>query len=115
MNKHIELVKKWLENKDSVFLEELEANAKAAAAAYDAANAAYDAANAVDDAAYVAAMAAAAANAVDDAAFGAAMAAAANAADDAAFGAAMAAAAYYDYAPDADAAYWIKRFEELTK
>lgn len=73
MNKHIELVKKWLENKDSVFLEELEANAKAAAAA---------------------------ANAAANAAFGAAMAAA---------------AAYYDYAADDDAAYWIKRFEELTK
>ena len=34
MNEHIELVKKWLEDKDSVSLEELEANREAADAAY---------------------------------------------------------------------------------
>ena len=45
MNKHIELVKKWLKDNDSVSLEELEANKKSATA-YDAQaayNAAYDA------------------------------------------------------------------------
>jgi hypothetical protein len=42
MNKHIELVKKWLADKDSVSLEELEANKKAADAAYGACDAAYD-------------------------------------------------------------------------
>lgn len=41
MNKHIELVKEWLANNDSVSLEELEANEKAAEAAYYAAKAAY--------------------------------------------------------------------------
>jgi hypothetical protein len=30
MNKHIELVKKWLKDKDSVSIEELKANKKAA-------------------------------------------------------------------------------------
>ena len=42
MNKHIELVEKWLSNRDSVSLEELEANADAAyiAAADDATDAA---------------------------------------------------------------------------
>ena len=49
MNKHIELVKEWLANNDSVSLEELEANEKAAEAAYYAAYNAY-AAYAVDDA-----------------------------------------------------------------
>ena len=43
MNKHIELVKKWLANKDSVTQEELEANAEAADAY----------ANAVHGAAYI--------------------------------------------------------------
>jgi len=36
MNKHIELVKKWLENNESVSSEELQANKKAAAATYAA-------------------------------------------------------------------------------
>ena len=40
-NKHIELVKKWLADHDSVSQEELKSNAYAAYAAYDAA---YDAA-----------------------------------------------------------------------
>ena len=40
MNKHIKLVKKWLNDKDSVSLEELEANKKSAYAAYDVAIAA---------------------------------------------------------------------------
>ena len=65
MNKHVELVKKWLENEDSVSLEDLQANRKAAFDAYDAAFcdaseaafaayfAGYFAANAAaDDAAY---------------------------------------------------------------
>jgi chemotaxis regulatin CheY-phosphate phosphatase CheZ len=34
MNKHIELVKKWLADKDSVSLKELEANSNAAKAVY---------------------------------------------------------------------------------
>ncbi len=66
MNKHIELVKKWLSDKDSVSVEELEANADAAA------NAAKAAANAAEAAALYAANA-------------------------------------------ADTAYWVKRYEELTK
>ncbi len=40
MNKHIELVKKWLSDKDSVSSEELKANSNAAYAANAAANAA---------------------------------------------------------------------------
>ena len=59
MNKHIELVKKWLADKDSVSQEELEANSKAAADVSDyAANAAY----AADVADYAAAYAANAAD-----------------------------------------------------
>ena len=54
MNKHIELVKKWLKDKDAVSLEELEANKEGAntsyaaykAAYYAAAKAAYGSANA---------------------------------------------------------------------
>jgi len=58
MNKHIELVKKWLADKDSVSLEELKANkenayATAKAAAYNAAD--YAAYAAADNAAYYAA------------------------------------------------------------
>jgi hypothetical protein len=44
MNKHVELVKKWLADPSSVTLEELKANAEAAAAAYDAEDAAFYAA-----------------------------------------------------------------------
>ena len=44
MNEHIELVKKWLADNDSVSQEELEANAEAAWAASDAYYAAYYAA-----------------------------------------------------------------------
>ncbi len=40
MNKHIELVEKWLEDNNSVSLEELRANTDAADAAYEAAYAA---------------------------------------------------------------------------
>ena len=54
MNKHIELVKKWLKDKDSVSLEELKANKEAAAYGYDAADEAYYAAAAYYDAADVA-------------------------------------------------------------
>ena len=64
MNKHVELVKKWLEDKESVSLEELKANKKGAYAAY---------------------------------------------------GAAMAAANPAYYAAADVAAYWVKRYEELTK
>ena len=79
-NKHIEIVKKWLADKNSVSPEELDA------AAYSVA---YDATGTY---------AAAAANAAD---------AAANATD------ALRGCVGTAYA--ADAAYWVKRFEELTK
>ena len=87
-NKHIELVEKWLADNESVSQKELKANVDAADAAY--ADAAYaDAAYA-----YTAAAAAYAAAYAD-------------------------AAAAYDYAAYADAAaaaaaYWVKRYEELT-
>ena len=55
MNKHIELVEKWLEDRESVSLEELEANRDAAYATYAATyaatratHAAYTAADATD-------------------------------------------------------------------
>jgi hypothetical protein len=52
MNKHIELVKKWLADPDSVTRKELKKNRDAAAAAYDAEDAAaYAAAAAAEDAA----------------------------------------------------------------
>tara|TARA_R110000851_G_scaffold14276_3_gene48338 strand:- start:673 stop:942 length:270 start_codon:yes stop_codon:yes gene_type:complete len=87
-NKHIEIVKKWLADKNSVSPEELDA------AADDAAySVAYDATGT-----YAAAKAAKAANAAD---------AAANATD------ALRGCVGTAYA--ADAAYWVKRFEELTK
>ena len=73
MNKHIELVKKWLANKDSVSLEQLAASKVAAA-------------QAADDASYAAAYSAYCA---------------------------IKAAAQADAAAD-DAAYWVKRYEELT-
>ncbi len=84
MNKHIELVKKWLADKDSVSQQELNDNRAAADAAYaaNAADVTYDA--------Y-------AANAAD----------AADAAND---------DPYYYAAYWADkAAYWVKRYEELTE
>jgi hypothetical protein len=62
-NKHIKLVKKWLEDNDSVSPEELNANADAADAALAAANAAAYAANVAYNAAANAANAANAARA----------------------------------------------------
>ena len=93
-NIHIELVKKWLADNNSVSRDELVANDYAAHAAYDASAAAYAyvAASDADAAAYVAASDAAAYAYV-----------AASAAD----------AAAYGVAPDAS--YWVKRYEELTK
>ena len=96
MNKHIELVKKWLSDRDSVTLEELKANKDAAYAAYGVdgvANAAYYvAANAAFDATYYAAV-----HAV-------------NAAYYAAY------TTYYAAAVHAvNAEYWVKEYEELTK
>ena len=94
MNKHIELVKKWLADKDSVSKEELRENADAAYyAAYDAA--------------YYAATHAAAAAAAAKAAY--------YAATHAAYG-----TAYYAYAAAAayasdDAEYWVNKYEELAK
>ena len=85
MNKHIELVKKWLDDPDSVTREELRENSDSAYAAYAAADDAY--------AAY-----AAAALAADYAAD------AADAADLAAHMSAVYAAAKY-----------VKRYEELTE
>ena len=76
MNEHIKLVKKWLEDKESVSLEELKANKEGAAAA---------------KAAHYAACAAAAACAY------------------------ACAYACYDYDAADDAAYWVKRYEKLTK
>lgn len=64
MNKHIELVKKWLDNPDSVTAEELRVNAYSA---YDIQQADY-AAYAAYDADALAAAAAAAADAADAAA-----------------------------------------------
>ena len=87
MNIHIELVKKWSADKGSVSQEELKDNRTAANAAANAAYAAYaDAA----DAAY-AAYAADAADAV------------------------YAAYAAYAASADADAAYWVKRYEKLKE
>ena len=51
MNKHIELVEKWLKDKNSVSLEELKANKDAAYAAYDAAWASWASCDAASDAA----------------------------------------------------------------
>ena len=52
MNKHIELVKKWLDDPDSVTVDELRENSESAYAAYAAyAAAAYAAYAAADDAA----------------------------------------------------------------
>ena len=79
MNKHIELVKKWLDDPDSVTVDELKVNAYAASAA----SAAYAAS---------AASAASAAYAASD----------------------FAAYAAYAAAADAAAAYWVKKYEELT-
>ena len=81
MNKHIELVKKWLADPASVSQQELEDNR--AAAAYAAACACFMCADAY--AAYAAAYAAYADTAADAAAYA------------------------------ADAAYWVERYEELTK
>ena len=99
MNKHIELVKKWLNNPDSVTVEELKANVDAAYAArfYAAAYTAYTVANAAANAAYAAYAAADVASAAADAA----------AYDDVANAAAYDAAAY--------AAYFVKKYEKLTE
>jgi len=71
-NKYIELVKKWLADKDSVSLEELKANSRAAGDAYAAAaNAAVNTTYSATYAAYVTATAsnAAAAYATAEAAY----------------------------------------------
>ena len=84
-NEHIEVVKRWLTDKDSVSREELEATAEAAAIA--AVNA--------DRAARAARDAAAAKRAADAAAWGATDAVRAS-------------------AGAINATYWVKRYEELT-
>ena len=53
MNEHIELVKEWLADTDSVSLEELKANSEAAWAAYVAAGAAWATGRAADVAVWV--------------------------------------------------------------
>ena len=55
MNKHIELVKKWLDDPDSVTVDELRENSESAYDAYAAAaaDAAYDAYDAADAKYYV--------------------------------------------------------------
>ena len=85
MNKHIELVKRWLADPKSVTVEELKANAADAKSAWAASEAAY--------AAYAAAYAAYAAYTAY-----AAYAAAKSAAD----------------APYAAALYWVREYERLT-
>tara|TARA_R110002153_G_scaffold226326_1_gene378961 strand:+ start:808 stop:1134 length:327 start_codon:yes stop_codon:yes gene_type:complete len=103
MNKHIELVKKWLADPESVTIEELVVNKRDAYIAYAAASA-----SAADhaDAVYVAAYAGYSC-AYSYAAYS--CAAAADYAYD---------AADYDYTYSAEytdlAAYWVKRYEELT-
>jgi len=89
MNKHILLVMKWLADKDSVSQEELKVNAAAyRAAPYAATYAAYDAAYRAATYAY----------------------------DAAADYAEAAAAADYAYAAaTAATAYWVERYEELSK
>tara|TARA_R100000951_G_scaffold90032_1_gene78166 strand:+ start:12368 stop:12682 length:315 start_codon:yes stop_codon:yes gene_type:complete len=102
MDKHIELVKKWLDDKDSVTVNELRENAVDANAAYHAAaeafdyHAAYYVASEAADAAYVASAY------VYDVAT----------ADDAA------AEAYAYHAAEAEAgfaAYWVEKYEKLTE
>ena len=112
MNKHIELVEKWLVDNDSVSKEELEANRNAAflSAAY-----------AVDVAAFIGASTVAflsAAYAATDAAHNATAASAkafadAHAADAAHSTAAYAADAAHAFA--ADAAYWVAEYYKLVK
>ena len=94
MNKHIELVKKWLANPESVTRQELKDNrtAYAAYAAKEASDVAKAYADDADEVAYAV-----------HADYAAAVVYAAYAAD----------AAYaYDAA---DAAYWVKRYEELRE
>jgi hypothetical protein len=110
-NKHIEVVKKYLNDPKSVTIEELEVNKKwACIAADDAADdAAYAAAVAAYVAAYDAAYAAVAAVAVATVAtvaYDAAYAAAAHAAADAGYKCCL----YADAA-----AYYVKRYEDLVK
>jgi len=90
VNKHIELVKKWLTDSESVTQQELETNCESAEDAARRAEAVYEAAD-------------------DDDEYAAAALAAANAAAyaDAAAGAAYRAAA-------ADAALWVVGYEEMT-
>ncbi len=85
MNKHIELVEKWLADNNSVSLDELTANKDAA---YDTYKTAYIA-HAYDATYYT---------------FAAALAAHTTAY-----------ATYYDHAPIGDAAYYINKYKELTK
>ena len=99
-NKHIELVNKWLADKDSVSQEELKANADAAWAARHQQP--------------FPAFLQRRSRAVADAAYGAYTAAAARAADAAAYVSAAYASAAADAAYAADAANWVKKYEETT-
>ena len=98
MNKHIELVKRWIADNDSVSNEELTDNSVAAYTAWvnakvyaDAGGTARFAADAADHAASAARAAASSGSYAADAAYDSA----------------------YDAADGAD--YWVKRYEELTK
>jgi len=106
MNKHIELVKKWLADKDSVSLQELKTSAKSSCAAHEMLRDKL-AVNNINAAAY----ADAAAFAVDYAAHYAAYRATY-------YGAYAANFAYYGddaaYFANHSAAYWVKRYEELV-
>tara|TARA_R110002020_G_scaffold358757_1_gene571364 strand:+ start:690 stop:1079 length:390 start_codon:yes stop_codon:yes gene_type:complete len=125
MNKHIQLVEKWLDDKDSVTQEELEQNKEDARAAYADARAA---SNAADDAYFAARKKENSlrtflfrklfyANAAYTAYYAdtdAAADAASDAVDDAYFAdfAAYFAATYPNL--DANAAYWVKEYYKLT-
>jgi len=112
MNEHIEVVKKWLDDPDSVSKKELSYSSNSTMLSYSeavaASDAAFDALNATEEAAEAAAVAFDLA--VNDAAL--------------AFGAskcAAKAATLLMYATEAaaegndDAAYWVKRYEDLSK
>ena len=112
MNEHIEVVKKWLEDPDSVSQKELSYSSNSTMLGYSEADTLYDAAHDALNAAEEAAEAAAAP-------FELAVHEAVTAYD--AAQAAAKAATLLMYATEAaaegndDAAYWVKRYEDLSK
>ena len=112
MNEHISLVKKWLNDPDSVSQKELSYSSNSTMLSYSEAATLYDAAfNALD----------AAEEALEDAATPFEIAAHEAANDYDAAQAAAKAATFLMYATEAaaegndDAAYWVERYEELSK